>query len=431
MVKGFRDVLFLIALPCAAPLAGQTTTRVSLGPGGVQGDHDSYFSALSMDGRLVAFYSEASNLVAGDTNGVEDVFVRDRVSQTTIRVSVDSAGVQADGDSEFPVFSGDGRFVAFHSLATNLVPGDTNGTWDVFVHDLQTGATERVSVDSSGVGASGESTVAALSADGRFVAFTNFGNLLVPGDTNDSPDVFLRDRLTGTTTRISLTYSGGQANRGGAGSTISDDGRYVLFESSSSNLVPGTMTAQGIYRRDVVLGTTTCASVDSNGVLANSGGVYSALSGDGRYASFDSYATNLVPGDTNAHADVFVHDFGSGTTTRVSVSSAGVQANGDSTRNAISADGRFAAFVSQATNLVAGDTNGVGDIFVHDLVTGITERASVSSLGAQGDAFSSYPALSANGRHVSFFSAATDLVPLDTNGSWDVFVHDLDKIRRR
>src|SRR5438132_6325767 len=247
----------------------QTTERVSVASDGTtEGNDASLGSALSADGRFVAFDSAATERVAGDTNVASDVLVHDRQTGTTERVSVASDGTQGNGSSGLlsfafpPALSADGRFVAFVSFAANLVAGDTNGATDVFVHDRQTGTTERVSVASDGTQGDGTSSSSALSADGRFVAYHSAATTLVAGDTNGATDVFVHDRQTGTTERVSVASGGTQGN----------------------------------------------------GISAAP-----ALSGDGRFVAFHSTATNLVAGDTNGAPDVFVHDRQAGTTERVSV----------------------------------------------------------------------------------------------------------------
>src|SRR5207249_3675999 len=289
----------------------QTTVRVSVASDGTEGNDVSLGSALSADGRFVAFDSSATDLVAADTNGVSDVFVHDRQTGTTERVSVASDGTQDNGSSACsdiaypPALAAAGSFVAFVSAATNLVTSDTNGTTDVFVHDRQTGTTERVSVASDGAESNAASVGAALSADGRFVAFHSAATNLVADDTNGTTDVFVHDRQTGMTERV---------------------------------------------------------SVASDGTQGNNASSYPALSADGRFVAFDSDATNLVAGDTNGATDVFVHDRQTGTTERVSVASGGSQGNGFNAGPVLSADGRFVAFHGTASNLVGGDTNGTTDV---------------------------------------------------------------------
>src|SRR5437762_758323 len=239
-----RRVLSAVTLLLLTALGGrsagaQTTVRVSVASDGTEGNDVSLGSALSADGRFVAFDSAATDLVAGDTNGVSDVFVHDRQTGTTERVSVASGGAQGNGSSGLigfafpPALSADGRFVAFVSAATDLVAGDTNGVSDVFVHDRQTGTTERVSVASGGAQGNGNSggffAVPALSAAGRFVAFQSAATNLVAGDTNGTTDVFVHDRQTCTTERMSVASGGAQGNGVSAGPALSADGRVVAF----------------------------------------------------------------------------------------------------------------------------------------------------------------------------------------------------------
>jgi Tol biopolymer transport system component len=431
-VKGKLWLAVLVAI-LAGALVGDTyaspggTTRVSVDSAGNQGNAHSVYPAISADGRYVAFESDASNLVPGDTNGTTDVFVHDRQTGETTRVSVDSAGNQGNGGSFDPVISADGRYVAFYSGASNLVPGDTNGHGDGFVHDRQTGETTLVTVDSAGNQGNDFSTVSAISADGRYVAFYSGASNLVPGDTNGTWDVFVHDRQTGETTRVNVDSAGNEGNAQSAGAVISADGRYVAFESAASNLVPGdTNVAWDIFVHDCQTGETTRVSVDSAGNQASYACQYPAISGDGRYVVFWSADVNLVPGDANPGGDIFVHDRQTGETTLASVDSAGNQANAATFQPFISANGRYVAFVSTASNLVPGDTNGERDVFVHDRHTGETRRVSVDSAGNQANGSSSSAAISADGRYVAFWSAASNLVPGDTNAEWDVFVRDRD-----
>jgi hypothetical protein len=428
--RAFASLILSVGVVGSGVARAGETTRVSVDSAGEQGNSESYNPSISADGRFVAFWSYASNLVPGDTNVRDDVFVHDRATGQTSRVSVDSAGVQGNSGSEASSISADGRFVAFKSLASNLVPGDTNGWPDVFVHDRLTGQTSRVSVDSAGVQGNFDSYEPSISADGRFVAFYSIASNLVPGDTNGNWDVFVHDRATGQTTRVSVDSAGVQGNSSSYYPSISADGRFVPFFSHASNLVPGdTNASPDVFVHDRSTGTTTRVSVDSAGVQGNSSSYYPSISADGRFVAFFSHAGNLVPGDTNASPDVFVHDRATGTTTRVSVDSAGVQGNAYSYDSSISADGRFVAFYSSAWNLVPGDTNGAYDVFVHDRASGQTNRASVDSACVQGNHESLSPSISADGRFVAFYSSAWNLVPGDTNFRHDVFVRDLARVR--
>ncbi|MEW6741770.1 MAG: calcium-binding protein [Planctomycetota bacterium] len=414
-----------------AAFAQGQTTRVSVDSSGVQGNSHSWMNSVSADGRYVAFESLATNLVPGDTNYKWDVFVHDRQTGETTRVSVDSSAVQGNDDSRGPSISADGRFVAFESHASNLVSGDTNGFEDVFVHDRQTGQTTRVSVDSSGVQANLNSGGASISGDGRYVAFDSAASNLVPGDTNSTYDVFVHDRQTGQTTCVSVDSSGVQGNASSSFPSISADGRCVAFYSWAWNLVPGdTNWKFDVFAHDRQTGQTSRVSVDSSGVQGNNESMYPSISADGRYVAFGSSASNLVPGDTNGSADTFLHDRQTGQTTRVSVDSSGNQGNGDPLDGqfflwpSLSGDGRYVAFHSQANNLVPGDSNEMVDVFLHDQLTGETTRVSVDSSGTQGNKASAFSSVSASGRYISFKSAATNLVAGDTNTSDDVFVRD-------
>ena len=403
--------------------AGASIERISVGPGGVQGEFESFLRSMSGDGGFVAFDSGSASLVTGDTNGRVDAFVRDVRAGVTRRVSVATGGGQGDQDSSNPQLSGSGRFVAFGSTATNLVPGDTNQFDDVFVRDLATGITRRVSLGSRGNQGNGHSFVDAISYGGRFVVFTSAASNLVPNDTNRAQDIFVRDRRAGTTKRVSLGSSGRQGNGTSRSAAISADGRYVAFGSHASNLVPDdTNGFPDIFVRDRTTNTTTRVNVSSTGRQADLTSVSPAISADGRFVGFWSEATNLVEGDTNATADAFVHDRTTGTTVRVSVGAGGRQGDGPTQELSLSAKGRYAVFSSAASNLVAGDTNGAADVFLHNLRTGTTSRLSVSGAGTQGNSFSVGPAISADGSTVAFSSDASNLVPGDTNARSDVFV---------
>jgi cold shock CspA family protein len=434
--------------------AAGDTTRVSVSSSGAQANNGSHWPSISSDGRFVAFESDATNLVPNDTNSVYDIFVYDRQMGTTERVSVNNSGTQQNAATLDnpgakpddlgwgpPSISADGRFVAFTSSATNLVPNDTNGYKDIFVHDRQTGTTERVSVTSSGAQASGGfpgsvepsgSFNPSVSADGRFVAFSSWATNLVPNDTNGGGDVFVHDRQTDTTERVSVDSSGVQSYGGSSMPSISSDGRFVAFLSGASNLVPNdTNATTDVFVRDRQVGTTERVSVSNSGAQANGKSENLTISYDGRFVAFGSGASNLVAGDTNGQKDIFVRDRQRGTTELVSVNDSGAQGNSFSSDYgrppSISSDGRYVAFNSWATNLVPNDTNGSEDVFVHDRQTGTTQRVSVAdSSGAQGNWWSDSPSMSSDGRFVAFASGASNLVVGDTNGRNDVFVHELD-----
>lgn len=345
------------------------------------------------------------------------------------RVSVSSQGVEANGISLEPTISGDGSVVAYFSDATNLVRRDTNGWGEIFVHELGTGRTRRVSLPDGGGQANWHSLLQDVSDDGGRVVFGSSASNLVATDTNDLPDTFVRDRRTGSTVMVSVSSRGVQGVDGGSGSpAISGDGSVVGFYSVASGLVRGdTNEAADVFVHVLGRGTTTRVSVRSDGAEADAqSAVYTgpALSRSGRIVAFESEATNLVPGDTNAALDVFVHDRRSGVTERISTSSAGRQGRGEAYAPSLSRTGRFVAFAADATNLVPGDRNGTWDIFVKDRRTGTTSLVSVATSGEQANGYSYSPTISASGRFVAFWSAATDLADGDGDNVPDVFVHD-------
>jgi Tol biopolymer transport system component len=422
-----RSCFAVLAAAVGLPAAGQVTQAVSVDSHGAPGHGRSAWCSISPDGRFVAFRSGASDLVPGDTNGVADVFFRDRLGGTTERVSVATDGTQGNGPTgDFTSISEDGRFVGFDTYASNLVPGDVNGVADVFVHDRLTGTTECISVAAGGTPGPGEGLAPALSGDGRFVAFYSDSWNLVPGDTNGWGDVFVRDRLNGTTERVSISSTGAQGNAasGHHGPSITPDGRFVTFSSRATSLAAGTPNHdRDIFVRDRRFDTTERASLSSSGAQDNDESSAPTLSDDGRFVAFMSDATNLVARDTNGTTDVFVRDRQTDTTVRASVDSSGLEADGPSTFPAVSGDGRFVAFQSRATNLVPLDTNGAEDVLVRDLVAGTTERVSVHSNGTQGDAGSRYAAVSRTGRYVAYESFSENLVPGVVAGA-HVYVHD-------
>ena len=484
-------ILSILAFPADAGATGETT-RVSLASDGTQGNSGSdngVRPVISFDNRYVVFVSAANNLVPGDSNNADDVFVRDRRTGVTRLVSRASDGTLGNGNSRRPAISTDGAFVAFDSDASNLVPGDTNGTCDVFLHNLQARTTSRVSVALNGAQSNGCSRSPAISAKGQHVAFQSDASNLVPEDTNQQTDVFLYDRNARSTVRVSVATGGAQTTEacipnyyyggyscypGFSGEpTISANGRFIAFQSLAPNLVPGDSNhIYDIFLRDTLRGTTDRLSVASDGSQTGyfdncyycffPGGfsVSPSISANGRLVAFQSININLVPGDHNFSNDIFVHDRATHQTTRVSISSGGAEAAdycyqsytdgitcySGSANPSMSADGRYVAFQAGAPNLVAGDTNHIPDIFVHDRWTHKTVRVKVATDGTEADgkcqknpnydyynpfglpylcqASNRTPALSPDGRFVVFNSNADNLVSGDDNAASDVFVRD-------
>lgn len=403
--------------------------RASVSSLGGQGNNASRGPAISGDGRYVAFLSDASNLVPDDTNDAGDIFIRDLRTGRTSRVNESTRGDQANGRTYLrPAISGNGRYVAYVSEATNLVAGDTNDTADVFVRDLRTGRTIRANVTGTGAqanrGTDGDvpwsvTGSVTISTDGRYVAFHSGATNLVPGDTNGVGDVFVRDLRARTTTRVSVSDSGAQASYDSFNPSMSGNGRHVGFLSAAPDLVPGDTNGLGdVFVRDLRAGTTTRVSVTSNGEQVHDGESYRShvvLSADGRYVTFTSSASTLVPDDTNNRYDVFLHDRRAGRTSRISVTSTGGQLDQDSDGPAISADGRFIIFHTGISN-----PNGMA-LFMRDRRANTTREVVVThagnfSYGAQD------VAINADGRHIAFISDLSTLVPNDTNNTSDVFV---------
>lgn len=401
------------------------------------------------------YYFQVTNI----GNGGNLVFSLNPVGRTEL-MSISSSGEPSDSASYAAAASGDGRYVAFHSTASNLTPDQprcpggaqayTTCTPRVFIHDRVSHATSLVSVSSRGEPANRGSFLASVSHDGRYVAFQSAATNLDPGVSG--MHVYVRDRVTGITSRVSEPAAGGSGG-GGSAPAISDDGRFVVFLSDARDLVGATRPPcqllepcpEHVFVRDRVTRTTTLVSEAMGGGYGNGGtspksGIQPTrptISGDGRYVAFHSSASDLVPGDTNGVTDVFVRDLLTRRTERVSVSAAGEEEDGGSYGSSsagryVSADGRYIAFWSDATNLVADDTNDTSDFFVRDRVAGTTTRVSVSSAGAQGHAPPTAPtstvggvSLSGDGRVVAFDSALIDLADDAPAGPMQVYIRDL------
>jgi len=397
----------------AAPASAQWPYLMSRTPSGSTGDSRSTWSSVSGDGHFVAFESSAKDLVDNDTNGRTDVFVRDRVTHTTVRASIGPNGRQANGSSMLPSISADGRWVSFRSGASNLVAGDTNGVDDIFVHDLHTGETTRVSLDSNGVEANDRPWACTISGDGRLVVFESEATNLVAGDKNSASDVFLHDRVTGTTVRVSLDEQGNELPFQSGGSDISANGLWVSFMAGVQAPSDDDDQPEGSWMRyaryEVATGLVkyffdpyekmggTCITEDGSAIWGNAKHhapdnywhiakitesdvdlvtvglnpnaycIVPSVSGDGNRIVFQSPASNLVPDDTNGLQDIFTMDLSTMEVVRVSkrISQGTVQEpNKDSRYPDISLDGRYASYTSVATNLTSNDSNGEDDVFL-------------------------------------------------------------------
>jgi RHS repeat-associated protein len=446
-------------------LSAGTTVLVTVNASG-GGSTSGYVTNASMsaDGRYVAFETAATDLTPNFVkhNAGDDIFVRDMVTGTTTLVSVNDTGTgSGNGSSINPVLSADGRFVAFTSSASDLVPNDTNNGSDIFVRDLQTNTTALVSINRFGTGPGDASsgnlntllsfndTSLAISSDGRYIAFPSTASDLVANQGTHVGGIYVRDMQAGVTTLVTVNMSGTAGDWFTPAFdlfSMTPDGHYIAFLDSANDLVPNNSKPIGsiedVYLRDMVAGTTTLITRNLSGTAgANASALQPFISDDGRYVVFQSGASNLVAGDTNNAADVFVYDKTTGTTSFASVNSSGAgPGNGASTTDIfgiylngyrLSANGQYVAFDSAASNLVSGDNNRSDDVFLRNLAAGTTTLASArsSALPAAhtGNWPSSQPAVSADGRYIAFVSSATDIVPDDFNyPDTDIFVYDRD-----
>jgi Tol biopolymer transport system component len=383
-----------------------------------QAAYPSRTSSISGRGDVVTFTENFRP--PGGYSPVNVVFARDVSMGVTRRISrgallAGARRVPGNGVHPDSAVSADGRWVAFAEWVD--VP-----RFDVLVYDLATGTSRRVNVGSGAAAPNGSSVDPAISADGSYVAFESTATNLVAGDTNNATDIF---RTDGSTVRRVSVARTRQADGSSYGAAISGDGRYVAFSSDATNLVArDTNNVPDVFVRDLRYGTTNRLSVATDRRQADGPSLRLGMSADGRYVAFESAATNLVPGDTNLATDVFIRDLRDGTTNRVSLASDGTQGNDYSAGPALSADGRYLAFTSAATNLVAGDTNQCADVFVRDLHSGATYRVSLTADGSEANGFATAASISADGRFVSFTSGASNLVPDDTNGVEDGFRYD-------
>lgn len=395
------------------------------------GEGDAKSVALSADGRVVAFDSLAK-LVAQDDNTRRDLYIYNGANRQ-ISLASRGNGVE-EGDSTLASLSADGNFVAFQSSASNLVANDTNGDSDIFVYNLRTGSRVRISLSSKGDQANKGAVNPVISGNGRYIAFESAATSLVFGDGNAKKDIFVHDRMTGNLVRASLNNAGNGGTGDSSRATISSNGRYVAFESVADNLVPRDSNGRSdIFVRDMVAGRTARVSVSSDGAEGDSDSYDPAFSGDGRFITFQSRSTNLVAGANSTISKVFLHDRdfdadgvfdepGGVETALVSRTAAGGEANGDSFNGTISADGRQIAFSSYAPNLTLNDQKGASDVFMYDRASRKVRRVSQAPGGADADGDSFEAALSADGQIAAFHSKAGNLIGNALGGSRNIFL---------
>ena len=423
-MSSLKTGVFLICVAWGCMSQAATITKLSNGTND-ESNGISINPSISADGRYVVFESDATNLIGNDTNNAADIFLVDTQTSLVERVSIGINSTEADGGSTNPVISADGRYVTFESFASNLVTNDNNGAIDIFVYDRVSVTTTRVSVDSAGAEASSHSFDPSISENGQFVAFYSLATNLVAGDTNRAIDVFVHDTTAGTTTRISVDPNGNQSNMDSWQPLISANGQFVTFSSNASNLVQNdTNGTQDIFLYDRQNGVTTLVSIAPGGQPSNGRSAYPAVSGDGNFVVFESNATNLVATDSNNETDIFVFDRNQGLVSKVTNASTGGDTDGPSFQPAISQDSRFISFFTYASNLVDSDTNQLEDVFVYDRQTGNMELLSNTEDGQPADNSTFSPSLNANGQFVVVFSLASNFVTPDTNNADDVFLFD-------
>lgn len=414
----------LLFLAFSVPFSLWAIERVSYGNNNVQINGPIFGYDVSDDGRIVAFVTKASNLDANDTNGKYDVYYIDTQTRVVKRVSADANGQQAfAGDSQYPNVSADGRYIVYQSSA-RIAATDTNLFNDIYLYDTQTGQNILVTTGLGGVASNLPSYNPHISADGRFVSFSSTANNLVDGDTNGQTDLFIYDVQATTIERIQGTVDGNQPNGSTVESFLSEDGRFVLYGSTSSNLTADDsdkIKDVFVYDRQSGINRLVSRSVSGQplSMLSNGG----AVSRDGRYATFFTDSPNVVAGENNGYSDVFLHDLVTGEIIQVSAGMNNSAANRESYGGFLSADGRYVVFNSGASNLVVGDGNNSADTFVYDRLQKTTELVSLSDGGVQGnkDSFM-VPKISHNGRFILFRSFANNLVAGDTNNMDDVFM---------
>ncbi len=431
-----RPLHFALTFLCLAILLGFVTNahaqnnelirRVPFSTNGEQANGPSDEAAISADGRYVAFKSAASNLVEGDTNDTEDVFLLDTTTGYLSRISVNASGEQGNSNSYFPSISADGRFIAFGSAASNLVPLDSNQNPDIYVYDRQTQKLKVVSVSSEGVLGNDFSTHPTISSNGRFVLFQSYADNLVPGDTNGFGDEFVYDLQTGQTTRESLTSSGAQSGGTSAftpyfKSSISSDGRYVVFLSFDDIVPDDHNNRVDVFVRDRLTGDVQRVSIGSNGEEGDEDSYYPTISDDGRFVAFYSRSTTLVPQETNATDNVYVYDRQTSKLALISQNAQGQAGNSFSLYPRISADGNTVVFESNADNLVAGDTNGKIDVFYKNLSSNDIRR--ITNLDVQGNGDSFLSGISPAADYITFYTRGNSLVGGDTNAQTDTFIY--------
>lgn len=388
---------------------------ISISSASVKGSASSTQQSVSADGRYVVFRSASSNLVSGDTNGSSDVFLRDRSTGTTSLVSVSSNGTQANYGGDSPSISYDGRYVVFTTNATNLDTSDTYPGADIYLRDIINGTTTLISKVANNP--DNNAVIGKISADGRFVVYQS------KNPNTIYQDIYVADLNDNSITLVSKDANNNNGNNSSEAPSISCDGGIIAFSSRATNFVSGdTNNSADVFTVERI-GGNIISNLSIGGNNHSVAGT-SAVSCDGNYITFQSDATNLVSGDTNSSKDVFRYSRVNKQTELISKSTSSALGNGNSVEASISGDGRYIAYSSGSTNLVASDTNGTEDIFIRDTKTGTTELLSQNSTGTYGNFGSYAPVISADGKYAVYYTAATNLVSGDTDNTADILISE-------
>jgi Tol biopolymer transport system component len=417
-------------------------SRVSITNAGVEADGISQNSRINANGRYVTFESAAHNLLPVDIEPAyyRDVYVHDRYTRTTSLVSVKSDGTRGSNSYKYaglPDISADGRYVVFESSDFLAPENEYSYGYNIYLHDMELGNTSLISIKWDKANPAGSSSDPKISADGRYVTFVSLSKELLTNYQDDPTiaghDVFVHDISTRTNKLVSVASNGSPANHRSDDPSISADGRYIVFVSNATNLVPGEPLNKSyqeeVFLHDQVTGETSVVSVNSEGERSNGDSRNPEISADGRYVVFESKnSTNIEAGLDRSYnsPDIYVHDRVTGKTTLVSIHNGERGVSDESYNPRISADGRYITFESRARDLIHGITLPGGyKVFIHDQVSKETRLLSYNTGGEPENGGSGNPHISADGNYITFESVSTDLVPGDTNRRKDVFVRYL------
>lgn len=415
---------FAVLAMASASAQQPLTTVANRAFNGAQGNSYDCCGSLSPDGRYLVFGSASSNLVRGDHNGMEDVFLTDRWTGQIERINLSSTGAETHGFSNPGSVSADGRWVFFSSTADDLAPGGMPGMYDCFLRDRQLGTTVVVPPSHDGQPLDGESGVMAMTPDARWFLFVSSASNLLPTPPPPFAQLYLWDRQTGTTRIVSLSNNGNPASGTVFWSTITPDGRYVAFETESSMEDPSDTNGEvDVYFRDLLLGTTTLVSRNAAGF--SNGGYWPSIADDGSWVGYNGGEDGVVPDDNNNCGDIYQRNLATGTVVLVNRAWNGSVPETDS-NGVITGDGKYAIFQSDASNILPGDL-GYCDVFRRNLQTGVIERVSVSNTGQQGAGVNELGAINADGSVILMRSDATNLVVPDYSISpYKLFLRDFN-----